>query len=233
MELSVEGRTLEGGKPHAARGPADCRNGRARAFARSPETCGLTSPSLDLLLFAGLLPLWLVAGWADWLCHRVQRIEHSSGMPETLMHGAMLLSMAVAVSAALLLEIDAAVLLLVAACCVVHEAVVWCDLVYADRCRRIPPAEQWVHAIQIAAPWVGLVGLGWSHADQVRALWDGSGTADWSWRAKAEPLPLRWLTATAVAALLLVLLPFADEWRRARRAQRRRAASASPSAKAA
>jgi hypothetical protein len=194
----------------------------------------LTTPApLELLLFAGLLPLWLAAGWADWLCHRVQRIEHSSGLPETLLHGAMLLSMAVAVSAALLLEVNAALLLLVAACCVVHEVVVWCDLVYADRCRRIPPVEQWVHAIQIAAPWVGLVGLAWAHGDQVRALFGGAGVPDWSWRAKADPVPLRWLVATALAALLLVLLPFANEWRRARRAQRRRAASASPTAKAA
>lgn len=200
-----------------------------------PRQGGVVSPSaIEQLLFAGLLPLWLLAGWGDWLCHRVQRIEESSGLPETLMHGAMLLSMAVAVSAALLLEVDAAVLVLVAGCCVVHELVVWCDLGYADRWRRIPPVEQWVHAIQIAAPWVGLAGLAMAHADQALAL-AGRGAADWAWRARAQPVPPQWLAAAVLAALLLVVLPFADECRRSWRAaaQRRRAASARPIPKAA
>jgi hypothetical protein len=33
-----------------------------------------------------VLPLWLVAGFADYLCHRAANIEGTSGVKETLLH---------------------------------------------------------------------------------------------------------------------------------------------------
>ena len=36
--------------------------------------------------FLFMLPLWLLAGLGDWLCHRRARIERTSGAPESGMH---------------------------------------------------------------------------------------------------------------------------------------------------
>jgi hypothetical protein len=41
-------------------------------------------------LLGFVLPLWLVAGVADWLCHRKADIEHTAGPSESAMHLLML-----------------------------------------------------------------------------------------------------------------------------------------------
>ncbi|HLL13430.1 MAG TPA: diguanylate cyclase, partial [Rubrivivax sp.] len=83
-------------------------------------------------LMFGLLPLWLAAGFADYLCHRSERIELSAGWPESLLHLLMLAELGVGVLAALLLQINAAVLALALACCIAHEVTIWVDLGYTN-----------------------------------------------------------------------------------------------------
>jgi len=157
-----------------------------------------------------LLPLWLLAGFADWCCHRVQRIEHSAGLKESLMHLLMLCELGLGLLAALVLEINAAALLLLLAACVAHELTTWWDLVYADSKRHIPVAEQWVHSLQLVLPWAALATLVLLHWPQVRA-------PEWTLRWKAPALPWGELVALGTAGLLLVALPFAEEaWRCAR-----------------
>ena len=168
-----------------------------------------------------LLPAWLLAGFADWLCHRVQRIEHSAGVVESRLHLVMLGEIGVGLVAALLLEVDAGVLALVLACCVAHEATTWIDLVYADGRRHIPPVEQWVHALQLTLPWAGAAGLVLLHPQQAGALVGlGSEPARWDFQWKEQPLPPEYLFAYFLAALVLVVLPFLQEWLRSRRASR-------------
>ena len=58
-----------------------------------------------------VLPLWLAAGFADYLCHRAAHIERTSGAKESLLHLLQFGEMAVAVLAAMFLEINALVLL--------------------------------------------------------------------------------------------------------------------------
>ena len=43
---------------------------------------------INFLLFV-LLPIWGIAGFCDWLCHRATRIESTSGLKESLMHSLM------------------------------------------------------------------------------------------------------------------------------------------------
>ena len=54
------------------------------------NTADPTAVALEAVLLYGVLPLWLLAGFGDWLCHRVQRIEHSTGLKESLLHLAMI-----------------------------------------------------------------------------------------------------------------------------------------------
>lgn len=176
----------------------------------------------DLLLFV-LLPLWMLAGFADWLCHRVQRIEQTAGVKESLLHLLMLAELGLGISAALLLEVDAAVLVLLVACALAHELTMWADLAYAASRRPISVVEQWVHGLQQSMPWIGLAALMVVHREQALALVGlGAGEPDWSWRLKQPALPASLLVGIFSAASVLVVLPFVLELRRSIKARRHR-----------
>ncbi|WP_205833009.1 diguanylate cyclase [Azohydromonas caseinilytica] len=177
----------------------------------------MTAMLLQQLLLWGLLPLWLLAGFGDWLCHRVQRIEHNAGPYESMLHWLMLLEMGPALAAALLLDISAGVLALMFVLVLAHELTTWWDLSYAAARRRIPPVEQWMHALQLSLPWAALVSLALIHHDQAAALL-GRGTPDWGFYWKEPPLPPAYLWGVLAAGVLLVGLPFVEEHLRCRRA---------------
>lgn len=187
------------------------------AIAEVPAMDPTAALLRDTLLYL-LMPLWLAAGFADWCCHKVQRIEQSAGLKEALLHWLMLTEMGLGLLAVLLLEVNAAVLLLLLAACAAHELTTWWDLLYASSRRRIGVVEQWVHSFQLLLPWTGLVGLALLHAPQALAVLGlGAAQPDWQLRWKQPSLPPVYLGAVAAAALLLVLLPFAEELLRCRR----------------
>ncbi|MFL6660582.1 MAG: diguanylate cyclase [Rhizobacter sp.] len=183
-----------------------------------------TAQVVQMLLLWLLLPVWLLAGFGDWLCHRVQRIERSTGLRESLLHLAMLAEIGIGFAAALVLQVNAAVLLLIAACCLAHEVTTWLDLRYAASVRRIPVVEQWVHSLQLVLPWTGLISLMVIHRDQALAIVGlGDALPDWRWRWKDPPLPASHVMLAFAAGALLVVLPFVEEWWRclkARQAER-------------
>ncbi|UYG07195.1 hypothetical protein [Halomonas sp. M4R1S46] len=43
---------------------------------------------IQVLLYV-FLPLWGIAGFVDWCCHRATRIEATSGLKESLVHSLM------------------------------------------------------------------------------------------------------------------------------------------------
>jgi hypothetical protein len=45
----------------------------------------LNDPMVLILMYF-VLPVWLVAGFADWLCHRATHIESTTGAKESLIH---------------------------------------------------------------------------------------------------------------------------------------------------
>jgi hypothetical protein len=59
-----------------------------------------------------VVPVWLLAGLADYFCHKVTRIERTSGVAESLLHLLQFVQVGVPLLAALFLEINAAVLLI-------------------------------------------------------------------------------------------------------------------------
>ena len=186
-------------------------------------------PSLEDALRATLMyavvPLWALAGFGDWLCHRWQRLELTAGVGESLLHLLMLALLGPALLAVLLFEVNALLLALLLAAAVAHELVFWCDLFYACARRRIPPVEQWIHGVQFAVPWVGLAGLMLLHRDQALAGVAGAPLADWSLQLKNAPLPDGYVAGVLVVAVLLVGLPFVEELLRCRRALSERAAA--------
>lgn len=170
-----------------------------------------------LLLMYAVFPLWVAAGLADWSCHRRTRIEHTSGLAENAFHWALLAQMGLASLAVALLEVNAAVLLLVFAAFLAHELTTYVELRYTVPRRRVGPFEQMVHSFMEMLPLVALALLAVIAWDQVLALFD-LGDPDFELRPKAQPWPDAYLGVALAAAVVFNVLPMVEEtvrcWRR-------------------
>ena len=178
----------------------------------------MTDPALTVLLYF-ILPLWFVAGFADWLCHRATDIEGTAGAKESLIHLLMFGEIAVPLLAALFFEINALIIALMIAAFLVHEVTALWDVSYAVTRRKVTPVEQHVHSFLEMLPLMGTAFVAVLHWPQLLAL-IGAGPEparfDLTW--KREPLPIAYIAVVLVAALLFELLPYLEELRRGLRA---------------
>ena len=171
----------------------------------------MADPAALLLVFV-VFPLWVAAGLADWACHRATRIAATSGLKENLLHWLLFAQGGVAVLAMALLEVNAAVLLVVGAAFLVHEATVFVDLRYTVPRRRVGPLEQMVHSVQELMPLASLLLLAAMAWDQATALIGlGSQGPDLALRWKPQPLPAPLLVTGAALVLLFNAMPLAQE----------------------
>jgi hypothetical protein len=102
-----------------------------------------------------VLPLWLAAGFADYLCHRTAHIESNSGWTESLLHLLQFAELAVPVLAALFFEINTSIILIMIVCLVLHELTAIWDVSYATATREVTPTEQHVHSVLEMLPLMG------------------------------------------------------------------------------
>jgi hypothetical protein len=166
-----------------------------------------------LLLMYLVVPLWIAAGLADWWCHRRSRIERTSGLTENAFHWVLLAEAGVGLLAAALLEVNAAVLLLVFAGFLAHELTTYAELRLTAQLRPIRPFEQMVHSFMELLPLLLLILLAVMEWDQVLALFDQA-TPDMELRLKEKPWSGTWLRTAIAAAVVLNVLPLAEEsWR--------------------
>jgi hypothetical protein len=162
-----------------------------------------------------VLPLWVAAGFADYLCHRKAEIEHTAGPKESVIH---LLGFAVVgapVLAGLFFEINAGVLAIMIAGFLLHEIITHWDVVYANSTREVSPLEQHIHNYLALVPLIALVLAAVLHWPQFLALFGfGSEAARFAFTLKQNPLPL-WYVVTLLAVIVLFdLMPFIEElWR--------------------
>jgi hypothetical protein len=173
----------------------------------------------DLLLYA-VLPVWVLAGFSDYLCHRALKIEHANGVRESLLHWLMLGEVGAAILAGTFLHIDAAVFLFVLACLIAHEVTTHFDLKLATATRLVPPIEQQIHSLLEMLPFTAFLLIAVLQWEQVLAL-IGHGTADFS--VRLAPFP-GW-TALGIGGSALVLfglIPYVEELLRGYRAEARR-----------
>src|SRR4051794_40500348 len=103
-----------------------------------------------------VMPLWLLAGVADWLCHRAARIECTTGPSESVIHLLMLAEGGIAVLMGLFLEINALVLTIMVMAFIAHEATSYWDVSYATARRKVSPIEQRVHDYLAVMPFMAL-----------------------------------------------------------------------------
>jgi hypothetical protein len=126
------------------------------------------SPEAELTrnaLMYFVLPVWLAAGFADWMCHRASRIEITSGPKESLIHLLMFVEVAIPITAAMSFEINSLVILVMIVFWAVHEATAVWEVSYAADKREVTPIEQYVHSYLGVLPLMSLllvVVLNWS-----------------------------------------------------------------------
>ena len=178
-----------------------------------------SNPPLFVLMYV-VLPLWVVAGFVDYLCHRRTHVERASGAAESTIHWLMLGEVGVPLLMAVFLKVDALTMAFTILCLIAHEITGYVDLQIAMRTRNVTAFEQQIHSVLEMMPLTAMLLLFILHWPQTLALFGaGPEHADWSLTLK-EP-PSWWaLTPPAIAFLLLAVLPYGEEFVRGLRAAR-------------
>lgn len=174
-----------------------------------------TQTALQFYLLFVILPLWLAVGAADWMCHRVARIERTTGPKESALHLLMLAEAGLPVLMGLFLEINGLIILIMIVALGLHELTSYWDVAYAAQNRTVTPIEQRVHDYLGAVPFMAVSFVLVLHWPQGLALL-GIGRQELrialEW--KHEPLPLSYSLGILAAITLFVLVPYAEElWR--------------------
>lgn len=176
------------------------------------------APLLWRLLGCAILPLWLLAGLADYIVHARTRIEHTSGVHESALHLLQTAEIAIPMLALLFLEATPPVLLLALAGVALHTLTAYRDLRWAAPRRRITVFEQFVHAFLITLPLAAfavVVVLHWPAWQALLPPFDaGAAAGDWTLRWRDPQFPLPVLASILGASVLLGVVPGAIEFAR-------------------
>ena len=162
-----------------------------------------------------LLPLWILLGFVDYLCHRRTKIETTSGLTESLIHWILLSLIGVPMLLGLFFNISALVILTMIAAFLLHEtAAIW-DVNYASARREILVVERHLHSYLGVLPFMIASMVICLHWDQFLALVGlASQPGSFSLHLKQPPLPLNYVVAIFAAVSGLMAVPYAEEfWR--------------------
>jgi hypothetical protein len=174
----------------------------------------MNDPTQVLLLYF-IMPVWFVAGLADYLCHRATDIEHNAGPKESLLHLLMFGEFAVPILMCLFFEINALVFAVMIVAFLAHEVTALWDVSYAIERRYVSPLEQHVHSFLEMIPLMAGLIVAIQHWGQFLALFGlGTETAHFTLQLKTDPLPVLYIVLVLGSTLLLDLLPYLEElWR--------------------
>jgi hypothetical protein len=161
-------------------------------------------------LMYGLVPMLIIAGLADWWCHKRSGIELSSGVPESIFHLVMCLQSGLITCAVIFLEVNAFLLVLVLVVFLAHELTTWIELRLVWQVRPISPAEQMVHSFQEILPFAAFLLLATEYGHRIFDF-PQLESAEWHLQFKAASLSPGYLITVLLAVVLLNLLPLAEE----------------------
>ena len=106
---------------------------------------------INMILY-GILPLWGISGFIDWMCHRATGIEHTSGLKESLIHSLMGIQLGIPIILCLLFYVNVGILLICVAAWLAHEFVAHWDVSYTSPIRNISIWEVHVHNYMATIP---------------------------------------------------------------------------------
>ncbi len=166
---------------------------------------------VNLILY-GLLPLWGIAGFIDWCCHRATSIEHTSGLRESLVHSLMGIQLGIPILLCLVFKVNVLVLLICVAAWICHEVAAHWDVAYSSPLRRISIYETHVHNYMATLPLFLLmliVVLNWDTALKlVRLEWAGGLAFE---RVEIPHGGSAYLRRYLVFMTLLCVIPYVEE----------------------
>jgi hypothetical protein len=181
----------------------------------------MSPTAAQLILMYFVLPVWLAAGFADYLCHRATSIQTTSGPKESVLHLAQFGEMAVPTLAAIFLEINALVLAVMLIGLILHQLTAMWDVSYAYRTREVRPIEQHIHSVLEVLPLAAFLLIVSLHPGQFLALFGmGADVADFTVRLKEPPLPWLYVSTMLTLVFLFEVLPYLEELVRGLRARR-------------
>src|SRR5436190_18042475 len=99
-----------------------------------------------------VLPLWVICGFLDYLCHRASHMTEATGPRESRIHWLKLAEVGLPLTLAVFFEINALLLALMLLCLVVHEVTGYCDLRLAMATRTVTAFEHQVHSLLEVLP---------------------------------------------------------------------------------
>ncbi len=184
---------------------------------------------INLLLYV-FLPLWGIAGFVDWCCHRATKIESTSGLLESFLHSIMGIQIAIPILLCLLFKVNVGILLICLAVWLLHEMVAHFDVYYAAPKRHISVWEMHAHSYLATLPLYMLsiiFVLNWPVVTKLITL-------NWAGEFGFEPVERAWGGQNYLAVYLgfmglLCVFPYAEELLRCalvkQRELRRRGAS--------
>lgn len=160
------------------------------------------------------LPLWVIVGFADYLCHRKSGIEHTTGIRESLFHVIMGAQMGLPVFLGLFFEINVLLLLLAFALLVFHVWVAHSDVAYAIDTRHITVWETHTHSFLEVLPFVVLLLIvckKWSaFVDLVTLNWSGN----MALLPRADPIDAHYILGYFLLMMAAGVAPYVEEmWR--------------------
>jgi len=164
-----------------------------------------------------LLPLWFLAGVADYLLHRRTQIETTSGIGESRLHVLQAIEIGIPLLAGLFLEISSGVLAILILFVLAHTATALWDTSYSNPRRYISPFEQHVHSHLEYIPIVAVALVVVLHWDAFLALF-GAGPSPPSFdiKLKSNPVPLPYVLAVLTPLFAQSLLLTEETLRSAR-----------------
>jgi hypothetical protein len=174
-----------------------------------------------LLLGLVVLPLWVAAGFIDYVCHRAARIQTNSGTPESLLHLVQFSLIGLPVMLALFLRANAGFFLFALFCILLHHIVAYIDVRYADTTREVAPAEQMVHSFLELLPIAAFLLLAVAEWPQFLALF-GLGMETRRFAPEPRSLSPVYTAAILAAAFLFNFVPYLEELVRCVRASNKR-----------
>jgi hypothetical protein len=166
---------------------------------------------LNLILF-GLLPLWGIAGFIDWCCHRATKVESTSGLKESLIHSLMGIQLGIPIVLCLVFEVNVLVLLICVVMWLTHELAAHWDVHYATPRRHISIWEVHVHNYMATLPLYLLMLVAVINWDVTMKLL----TLDWAGQFELRSLGQRpggneYLPAYLTFMGILCVFPYLEE----------------------
>ncbi|VVD98289.1 diguanylate cyclase [Pandoraea nosoerga] len=194
---------------------------------------GLISPKavdvkefVDLYIRYWIIPLWLLAGFADWMCHRRTHIERNAGARESVLHLAQMFEVGIPLLVALVFRINVTVMAIMVLGLILHEITALWDVSYARQRRELTAFEEHVHSFLELLPITAVTLVIGANFDQLRAL--PPEPAGDRFSLTLSTTSPGYLAGALSAAVLLAGIPYCEELVRCLRYRARQAPCRQP-----